>query len=712
MKGKIALRMREGGSNEGEGCPGKMLSFFYIYKVAPSLWLFFALGSLAEFLAFFHLHNRIVRQINDTSHKLDELRASSFIQKITPFTQESKNVYAAYCNLTIFFFMWLMGEWLLGTFRYPTLPVSWTPWDLLGVGNAVMPNGLDLTQADEVTRRYATAFIIPFMILSLIFFCETFLTFINYPFGVVRMVGPMVQKFDADMETRAKNKSLWAMAYLIYRIAFLFPILTLLTDMLNPQGRRLSIWNRMWMTPLWVMTRLPIFLLRWVYLHYLIPVTIVLGVAVWLGARRILTERGLRFFTDLGMTIDRDTGGLRDIDRVRITIYSITVIVAQVFLFVHLAYVLTGNFNAGSCFYYTIFPLPSASHLYEAAMTVLGALVIIILSLFYAFIKDSKTVSTSWFWWASIVYVLLFIVTVLWPELLFLIFGMTRDTQIRGAMTLPVLGVLLIGARVMLEAFHNQMLRLFEYYTVSRREGLSYDILHRMKNLLHAASSKVYQVSDMGPSKLSEASANGNLEDAVQQQRETLIEAKSLLNDMLKMIERLGASGRETENLKTARPIDILNTVITQMKSINKMNVRLIISASGLYDITAVVNIDKLTAIFTNIIQNSLDQYKDMRGGHEVAERDPLINIMVSEENRSLVFKFEDEAGGAPDDVIEKLGAPFVSTKKDGLGLALFDARQSVAMMGGEVIFSNVLKYDRTTSGFCVTITLPTIKIN
>ena len=177
-----------------------------------------------------------------------------------------------------------------------------------------------------------------------------------------------------------------------------------------------------------------------------------------------------------------------------------------------------------------------------------------------------------------------------------------------------------------------------------------------MKNLLHAASSKVYQVSDMGPSKLSEASANGNLEDAVQQQRETLIEAKSLLNDMLKMIERLGASGRETENLKTARPIDILNTVITQMKSINKMNVRLIISASGLYDITAVVNIDKLTAIFTNIIQNSLDQYKDMRGGHEVAERDPLINIMVSEENRSLVFKFEDEAGGAPDDVIEKLG--------------------------------------------------------
>jgi two-component system, sporulation sensor kinase A len=70
---------------------------------------------------------------------------------------------------------------------------------------------------------------------------------------------------------------------------------------------------------------------------------------------------------------------------------------------------------------------------------------------------------------------------------------------------------------------------------------------------------------------------------------------------------------------------------------------------------------NKLKQVFINILQNSIEAMPS--GGK--------ITIEMSELGHSLVLSFRDEGYGIPADLIDNIGKPFFTTKKNGTGLGL-----------------------------------------
>jgi len=77
-----------------------------------------------------------------------------------------------------------------------------------------------------------------------------------------------------------------------------------------------------------------------------------------------------------------------------------------------------------------------------------------------------------------------------------------------------------------------------------------------------------------------------------------------------------------------------------------------------------------LARVLRNILENAVDALKTKR------ERDRKISITIEEEESRGIIRIRDNAGGIPDEIMEKLFTPYVSTRcgkrsSGGLGLHL-----------------------------------------
>ncbi|WP_158589157.1 sensor histidine kinase [Alginatibacterium sediminis] len=108
-------------------------------------------------------------------------------------------------------------------------------------------------------------------------------------------------------------------------------------------------------------------------------------------------------------------------------------------------------------------------------------------------------------------------------------------------------------------------------------------------------------------------------------------------------------------------------------------------------------DIVQLQQVLTNLLRNAIDELKDL----DSAE----IWIKVRSEDEKVWIDVHDNGPGIADNIIGKIFDPFVSTKKDGMGVGLAISYNLIEAHGGALSASN-----RKAGGATFTVLLPTIK--
>ena len=101
---------------------------------------------------------------------------------------------------------------------------------------------------------------------------------------------------------------------------------------------------------------------------------------------------------------------------------------------------------------------------------------------------------------------------------------------------------------------------------------------------------------------------------------------------------------------------------------------------------------DEINYALGNIIQNSILYSRS------------TINITLEKQKQHFLIKIEDDGNGFAKDVLDKLGEPYISKNKKGMGLGIFIAKNLIENMKGNIIFYNSnnsnavveIKFDKT----------------
>lgn len=137
----------------------------------------------------------------------------------------------------------------------------------------------------------------------------------------------------------------------------------------------------------------------------------------------------------------------------------------------------------------------------------------------------------------------------------------------------------------------------------------------------------------------------------------------------------------------------LIQDVITLINTQAIMNNISIQSDISLSLHTVFCNANQLKQVFLNLIKNAIEAMPD--GG--------TIRIVVRQKNRkNLLVHIIDEGEGIPEQVLDQLGQPFITTKKNGTGLGLLVSYNIIESHRGEIQFIN-----QPQGGTKVTINLP-----
>jgi PAS domain S-box-containing protein len=114
---------------------------------------------------------------------------------------------------------------------------------------------------------------------------------------------------------------------------------------------------------------------------------------------------------------------------------------------------------------------------------------------------------------------------------------------------------------------------------------------------------------------------------------------------------------------------------------------------------------NELVQVYINIINNSIDAFENTNSNK-------YIFINTNKINNNLVVEIKDNAGGIPDDVINRIFEPYFSTKdeKKGTGLGLYMCNEIIIKhLKGSILASTVTYnyLEQEHKGTCFKITLP-----
>ncbi len=88
---------------------------------------------------------------------------------------------------------------------------------------------------------------------------------------------------------------------------------------------------------------------------------------------------------------------------------------------------------------------------------------------------------------------------------------------------------------------------------------------------------------------------------------------------------------------------------------------------------------DEINYAFGNIIQNAIQ--------HSVYK----VSVSISNDDKELSIKISDDGNGFPRDILDKLGEPYISKTKKGMGLGIFIAKSLIENVNGKIFFYNSL---------------------
>jgi hypothetical protein len=174
------------------------------------------------------------------------------------------------------------------------------------------------------------------------------------------------------------------------------------------------------------------------------------------------------------------------------------------------------------------------------------------------------------------------------------------------------------------------------------------------------------------------ANARTNLDDP--EFRQSMLETiGDAVRRQRRIIARLTDSPSEDVNLDTVDINDIVRQAIskTQVRKIER------ITLTENYDHLPAVSADrqKLASVFENLIVNAIEAMP-VRGTLEVTTFEDAED---SAPRRACVSVADTGCGMSEDFMRARLFQPFMSTKKKGLGIGMYQSREAIRQMGGDI---------------------------
>ena len=96
-------------------------------------------------------------------------------------------------------------------------------------------------------------------------------------------------------------------------------------------------------------------------------------------------------------------------------------------------------------------------------------------------------------------------------------------------------------------------------------------------------------------------------------------------------------------------------------------------------NIMLTVNENEIKQLFLNLTHNALEAMPE--GGN--------LSIRLKEFENKVVLEVEDEGKGIPQELLDKIGTPFLTTKKNGTGLGISVCQQIVEKHSAEMKISS-----------------------
>lgn len=210
-----------------------------------------------------------------------------------------------------------------------------------------------------------------------------------------------------------------------------------------------------------------------------------------------------------------------------------------------------------------------------------------------------------------------------------------------------------------LQSARAELIRRERIATIGR---LASSIVHDLRNPLAA----IYGGSEMLVDTKPAPEQTRRIAENIYKASRRIIE---LLDDLVRVTR--GKTNRE----ETCRLHDVVRESLTSLESQARTQaVKLLVDI--LPEIEVVTDRARLEGVFVNLVQNALDVMPD--GGE--------VRIRAAAEGAWITAEVEDTGPGIPPEIRSQLFQPFVSYgKKNGLGLGLALARQTVLDHGGDL---------------------------
>lgn len=154
-------------------------------------------------------------------------------------------------------------------------------------------------------------------------------------------------------------------------------------------------------------------------------------------------------------------------------------------------------------------------------------------------------------------------------------------------------------------------------------------------------------------------------------------------------------------NIEDAEEINMLQLiaeVIDDLTAANDGAIEFIINGAGnIHSLTVSGSRAQLSSLFLNIYKNAVEALKGVDK--------PAIKTKMGEACGNVVVTVSDNGAGIEQDVMERIGSPFITTKEGGSGLGLSICKNIVKRHKGGISIGNNSEDDE--GGCVVTITLP-----
>jgi len=87
-----------------------------------------------------------------------------------------------------------------------------------------------------------------------------------------------------------------------------------------------------------------------------------------------------------------------------------------------------------------------------------------------------------------------------------------------------------------------------------------------------------------------------------------------------------------------------------------------------------------MEVVFINLLLNSIQSIDQNQG---------IISIRIKQINKNAIIEIEDSGSGIPDEVINDIFKPLITTKQKGTGLGLASCKNIIEQHGGSISFQN-----------------------